>query len=490
MKRLLRIVIAVVVLVPLVIALVYAAPVLTAPQTVNPEDEIVDETRVEQGDLQVIVSGTGALLPQRQVALAFQFTGVVREILVAEGDSVTAGRVLARLDAPELEAAVRDAQLGVDAAQSAYDALVAPPRDVDLAAAKAAVDAAQAGVNAAFATAPTPEQIEIARLQLELARNQLWQLQLGGGTSSLGIPTFTIPQDILDQLPPEVQAILLPQTQSQGASSASSLNQADYGVQIAQANYDAILAQGADPGALASANARLVQAQIAYDRLLTGPDATQVQLAQIDLDTARTVLAQAQAALDLAVLTAPFDGVIADIGLTVGENPPAGPAMVLIDTTNYYVDVAIDETDVVKVQVGQPTALVFDALPDAQIDGRVTRISVTPTIAGQLVTYLVRVTLDPTADPVRVGMTATARIVVNELNDVVLLRNRFIRIDRATQEAFAIVELEDGTFSEVLIVLGLRNDTHSQVVSGLQPGQRVLLLPRGTFNPARPAGGR
>jgi HlyD family secretion protein len=104
-------------------------------------------------------------------------------------------------------------------------------------------------------------------------------------------------------------------------------------------------------------------------------------------------------------------------------------------------------------------------------------------VAGQLVTYPVRVTLDAGDEPIRIGMSATATIVVNEVPDALILPNRFLRIDRATQQAFVTVERSTGVFEEVPVELGLRNETESQIVEGIEAGQRVVLLPRGTFDP-------
>jgi HlyD family secretion protein len=102
----------------------------------------------------------------------------VKELLVQEGQYVEKDAVLARLDAEDLEMSLRNAQIGLELQQLVYDALVAPPREVDVNVAEAVVDAAQASVNAAFDTRPDAADVEIARLQTDLARNALWQAQL------------------------------------------------------------------------------------------------------------------------------------------------------------------------------------------------------------------------------------------------------------------------------------------------------------------------
>ncbi|HLV34857.1 MAG TPA: efflux RND transporter periplasmic adaptor subunit, partial [Spirillospora sp.] len=256
----------------------------------------------------------------------------------------------------------------------------------------------------------------------------------------------------------------------------------DYGVWIADTQYADVLNTGPDVASLAAGNAQVVAAEVQLDRLLSGPDEIQVQQAEIQIRQAELAVELAQANLSKALLVAPFDGVVAAQNLTVGEPPPASGAIQLIDESTFYVDLAIDETEIAAVQVGQPVSLTLDALPEARITGRISRVAQTPTRIGQVVTYIARVTLDPTLEPIRVGMNATATIQVQRLEDVLVVRNRFVRIDRATQQAYVTIQRPDGRFEEVEVELGLRNGTHSQIISGLEPGQRVVLLPREELN--------
>jgi HlyD family secretion protein len=206
--------------------------------------------------------------------------------------------------------------------------------------------------------------------------------------------------------------------------------------------------------------------------------------AQIDLQTAQIALEQAQQTLTRTELKAPFTGTIASNNLVVGQYPPTeAVGMILMDTSAYYVEIPIDETDVVNVEVGQPVTIVVDALPDTELLGEVVQIAATPTRVGQLVTYLVRVRLDLTDQPVKVGMSATARITTESLDNALLVRNRFVRIDRETQQAYITVERSSGQFEEIPVTLGARNDTYSEVVAGLEAGTQVVLLPRESVIP-------
>jgi HlyD family secretion protein len=457
--------------------------------------QIVDETTVAVGTLRVTVGATGTIIPARQAALLFELPGVVSEVLIAEGDSVRAGDVLARLDTADLQSAVENARVALDLQVIAYNALTAPAREADLAVAEAAVAAAQASVNAAYSSAPSDEQVELARLQTELARNQLWQAQLqrdlASGASPSGIDISSlipddvnVPPEAIDRINNALNGVLPQHSLPSAGSAVGGLNQAEYGVEIADANYAATEARGANVASVSSASAALVSAQAQLDRLLSGPSEADLQLAEIAVRQAELAVLQAEAALERAVISAPFDGVVGRANLTVGEPPPAeDPALLLVDTTEYYVDLAIDETDVVEMEVGQAVELRLDALQDEDISGHISRVALTPTVVGQLVSFPVRVTLDETDAPVRIGMSATATVIVNEIPDALILPNRFIRIDRDTQQAYATIERAAGRFEEVPIQLGLRNETESQVTAGLESGQRVVLLPRGTFDP-------
>jgi HlyD family secretion protein len=483
MKRLLRVVISVVVLSTLAISGVLVIQYNNAVAAGEAQPNILDETVVEIGDLTVTVSATGSILPLRQVPLIFELTAPVTEVLVRTGDTVQAGDVLARLDATDFEAALADARIALEGRQLAFDALTAPPRDVDLAVAEASLEAAQASYNAAASTAPSDEEVEIARLQSELARNQLWQTQLQADPI-IPLDSITLPPD----LPPEVQQFIIDTINALNAQNraqySTALDSLEYGIDIAEANYASAQSRGPDLGSVNSAYAGIVQAEIGLERLQNGAPASEIESAQIDLQTAQLAVDQAQATLDRTVLTAPFSGIIAEMNLTVGQFPPTDQvALLLVDNSGYYVELPIDETDIVKVAVGQSVELALDALPDAQIMGKVNRVSVTPTRVGQLVTYLVRVDLDPTTAPVRMGMSATARITTEQLEGVLIVRNRFIRIDRATRQAYVTVQDAEGNFTEIPVVLGLRNETFSQIVSGVEAGQKLVLLPRETFIP-------
>jgi HlyD family secretion protein len=206
-------------------------------------------------------------------------------------------------------------------------------------------------------------------------------------------------------------------------------------------------------------------------------------------------LQMAGQALSDMQLVAPFDGLVATVSLRVGEDAQAAlpnPAMVLIDPGRYYIDVEVDEVDIARIATGQRAVVTFDALPGLEFTGRLGWLSPTPAEADTLsllsggssgvVSYPARIDLDPTDAPIRAGMTATTDVVLEQLDDVLRVPNWAVMIDRRSGVAKVLVRSADGTsVDEVEVELGLRNETYSQVVDGLEAGQEVVSLSRNSF---------
>jgi len=459
------------------------------------ETQVIDDTVVTEGDLTVSISGTGGVTPARQVPLFFELTATVTEVMAREGDRVAAGDVIARLDTTQVDEALEQSRAALNLQRIALDALTSVPRDVDIAVAEAALTSAQAAANAAYST-NAETQAELAQLQAELSRNLLWQAQLqrdlsAGASTGLAVDVgalipddIDVPQDVIDQANAALAGLFPTSPFTTSASDFDAgLTQAEYGVQIADANAAAADSRPGDIAGIAAAQAGIVAAQAALDQLIDGADDITLEIVQIGIQQATLAVEQAENVVNRGVLTAPFDGVIVQSALTVGELPSSQqPAVLLVDDSRYYVDLAIDETDIVDVEVGQQVEFRFDALRDAAITGIVTRVAVTPTVIGQLVTFPVRVTLDETDEMIRIGMSATATIIVDELENALIAPNRFIRIDRNSGQAYVTIERELGVYEEVEIELGLRNETESQIVSGVALGDVLVLLPRAQFD--------
>jgi HlyD family secretion protein len=467
--------------------------VYLADQKLKNAPQIQEIAAVDRGDIILTVNATGAIHARQETPLTFLATGKVSSIAVKEGDRVLAGQTLASLDMQASLDALKNAQFALDLQKAAYNSLVAGAREIDLRVAQAAVEAAEAQLTAAGVSV-NPLQVQIANLQVEIAKNALWQRQLSrdSAVQAANAPPPEFLSRLYDavwQLPPESrdQVLSILASLNFGASSfGPSVNDAqgtvkvaEAGITAAQAQADATRSQGPNQASLASATLNLATSQAALDKLVAGATPEQLAVVKAQLDAAQTAINLAAYNVSRGTLTAPFSGIVAQVNLTENElSPTQEPAIILIDDSAYYVDLPVDETDIATVAEDQSVTLAFDALPDANVTGRVSNIATSAIDLGDVVTYIVRVQIESASVPLRSGMTTTATITTNELHDVIRVRNRFIRLDRRTGKATVTTQRADGTFADVEVKLGLRNETYSEVISGLSVGDVVVVLPR------------
>jgi HlyD family secretion protein len=413
-------------------------------------DETLYRTHtIQPGQLSDSVSATGSLEPAERSALAFLVAGEVADVLIAQGDTVEEDDVLARLDTGDLALSLQDAEITQQLQEIAYDELAAGADEYDVAAAEAAVYGAAAQLQQLL-EGPDPEAVQIAQMNLDIARGTLWNSQI-----------------TRDRYRNEGYGDL--------AAANRQVERDELGVAIAeQGVIDA--QQGADQYDVAGARASVAQVQAALNMLLEGPSDLDLEVAELQIEQAALSVDWARSALSDAEITAPFAGTVAEVLVEEGELIGAGvPAIVLIDDSELHLDVLVDEIDVAQVSVEQLVSIMLDSLPEAEITGTVTFIAPHATIQGGVVSYLVRITLDPTDAPLRPGMTATAEIITQTLEDILLVPNWAVRLDRTTGEAFVNVQREDGGVEEIRIELGMHGDEYSEVVSGLEEGDVVVV---------------
>lgn len=414
---------------------------------------------VARGDLIAAVSATGALLPERQASLAFLIPGTVQEVRVKNGDVVRAGQVLARLETTDLALAVRQAEDALAIAELRRKQLLAGPTEDEIAVAKANVRAANAAAGD-LQRGAGPEEAEIARLRYENTYEEFRKLN----------EQYNNLVDFAERYPqfaPSAEALdSLKQTQEN----------AYYQAEIARLQWEQT--KRADAGALSVAYARIQQAKAQLDQLLAPLTDVQVQQADLSVAQAQLALAQARQRLARAELRAPFDGLVATVNVKAGE--PIGssvPALVLLDTRRFLLEVTVNEVDVAQLAVGQPVSVSVDALPNLALGGSVERIAPTGTVQGGAVNYIVRVALAESEAPLRAGMSASVQVTVAEADDVVLAPNWAIRRDRQTGQAYLSIQAGE-TLQEVPIETGLRGESYTEVLSGVEPGAVAAISTR------------
>ncbi len=483
------------------------------------------------GDLSARASATGRVTAAREADLALGVTGRVEKVHVQVGDQVQAGDVLVSLEDDALtrnvataeqnlviqeanlaellagatasELAAAEAQLA--SAQVQLEDLLSGPSAEEIAGAQANVDAAQANVWSASAqvgqasTGASEVEIAAARQQVAVAQTAYdaakqahdRTLECFEGPNGDEICPLLGPAEENARRQEEQAAADLATAQAQldallDGPDPNLVSGAQAGVSAAIANREAAEAQlellrhGSSAAQIAAAEATVAQAQASLDSLISGATAERIAMAEAQVEQARIQLAEAQDTLARATLTAPFDGVITAVFVTEGESA-GGVAVRLVEATNLTVVLDVDEVDIGEMSIGQPAVITLESWPDQEIESAVTAIapSATDNTGSTLVTYEVRLSLDETDLPVRIGMTANASLITSRRENVLLLPNAAINVDRSTGTYSVNLVQTDAegneTTTEVEVTIGLRDNTYTQITSGLQEGDRVMI---------------
>jgi HlyD family secretion protein len=220
---------------------------------------------------------------------------------------------------------------------------------------------------------------------------------------------------------------------------------------------------------------QLAQAQAELAALIDGAPAAEIAAAEAEVEQARLSLAGAEAELAAATIRAPFAGVVTAVAVSEGE-VASGAAVTLVDMDSLEVVLAVDEIDVGNLAAGQPALITLETWPDVAIDSEITAIAPGATTApdSALVTYDVHLSLAQTDLPVRAGMTANANLITAQRENVLLVPNRAVNVDRQSGTYSVNLVAGDGT-QEVPVTIGLRDSQHTQILDGLQAGDSLLI---------------
>lgn len=343
-------------------------------------DEVPETTLVARDDLVISVDVSGNLEMPYKVDLSFGTSGMVKEIVVEEGNWVTEGQVLAKLDVPFLEASVEMAELNLR--QTIYP-FYRYTKCSDL-----------PGTWLALAE---------ARDNLEQAQGLLEEGRIGEAQALL--------EDVDENLD---------EAEDKSEATAWSL---PFSIKMLELQYD-----------------------------------------------------QAKAGLDKAEITATFDGLIANIYITEGQQLStmnyASPAICLIDPSEIKLSGVIDEIDVSKVKLGQEAIITLDALPDKEVEGSVTFVSPASTIQAGVVFYKTTISLENPDAGLKDGMSASAEIILEQREDVLLIPNRAVQGSMEEPWVHVVV---DEQVEEREISMGLSDGMYSEVLAGLEEGEEIIL---------------
>jgi len=193
---------------------------------------------------------------------------------------------------------------------------------------------------------------------------------------------------------------------------------------------------------------------------------------------AEQAVVEAEADLAGATLTAPFAGTVLDTNSDVGSRVTATSVILTLANLNQLqVVAAVDETTIRQVQAGQTANISFDAFPGQGFTGEVLSVPLQGTLQGGVMVYDVTISLEGADElALRVGMTANAEISVGQAQNALLVPAMALQNSRVGYQVL-LANPADPTAQPqaVPVEIGLTNGTFTEVTSGLNVGDQVVV---------------
>ncbi|MDD5038053.1 MAG: biotin/lipoyl-binding protein [Dehalococcoidales bacterium] len=412
---------------------------------------------VRRGDLSIDITGSGNLALSHTEDLAFNIPAAfttsstksltVQEVLVAEGDSVKEGQVLARLDISAWQDQLITLETALATAQRNQT-----QAEINMINAETTLEDTEKQYTTSDAVAAAGTSVSSAWRSLEYAKAKL-------------------------------DLVVLP---SEIAYWTDEVNAAQQRLTVAQVKLEEARA-GKDPKEVTLAR---LQYEMMQGRL---EDAQKtVETAQKNLDEANSLSPE---------IIATFDGFITAVNVEGGDEVFKGTvAVTLADPDKFEAEILVSEMDIFDVALGGDATVEVSALPILNLSANVTHISPTATIQSGVVNYKVKVEVQsPSANSanqsgwgqippttagipalsalteavqLKEGLTVTVSIVIDERNDVLLVPYR--AISRSGRETLVKV-ITNGVIETRSIKTGLSNGQYTEVTDGLSEGEQVVI---------------
>lgn len=478
-----------------------------------------DAFTVSAGNITQSVSVSGSVEASKDAKLSFQSSGQVAYVGVKVGDKVQQGKVLATLQAGDVQASLLEAEALLANRQATLDQLLEGSRKEELAIKEQTVSNAKSSLTQAYSGLPdvikntdavTSDTIKNKfsslfnfngaqfvlsfsscdqRLQgvLELKRTELEDV-LADFQKKSGVVSAISSEETLDtalnsayiaaNLTNEVINSASQLLLSTCSINNSSLDSYRTNLTLVKASMNSLFTE------LATKRSALITAKNAYAQAArdlelskagTNPYTIKAQTALVSQTVAQ--VAQARANLQKTIIHAPFRGTISDLKLTEGEVATLNsPVISMIAEEGYEIEAKIPEIDIIKIKAGAKVNVTLDAYGRSIIfPAQVTRVNPTATTEGTVPVYKAIVTFVGKDERIKQGMTANVTIVTEEKQKVYAVPSRFVTV--LTGKEGQVVVISGGKEEVRDVTLGIRGDGGLlEIVAGVFEGE-VLVPP-------------
>ena len=418
---------------------------------------------VEQTNLTVTVSANGNVEPEKLVNVSPKKSGILKELLVAEGDYLTQGQAIAKMDNSELQGQLIEAQGKLAQAEANLRKLIAGNRPQEIAQAEARLEELEANLrklttgNRSQEIAQAQARLDSARANYEQAEDDFQRNQLLRDEGAISLQTLT-----------EKRAIY--------ASAKAAVAEAEEELSLLQ--------EGTRQEEIDQARAEVKSQQQTVDLLKEGTRTEEIDQARAEVLAAKGVLQTIQTQIDDTVVHAPFNGIVsmkyADPGAfvtptTSGSSVDSATSSSILSLASENQVVAnVAESNIAKISVGQSVLITADAYPGETFQGRVRQIATQATVEQNVTSFEVKVALEGDgAKQLLAGMSVSVKFQVGELENVLTVPTIAVNQQNNTTGVFVGAPNQPPRF--VPITTGVTVNDRTEVKSGLDGTEHILI---------------
>lgn len=403
----------------------------------------VEIALTDTGPMSLILTYAGTLEAKDSVEVIPGAAGRIESVMVEVGDRVEAGDPIAIIEDDTYLVQLQQAEAAVVTAKLNLAKMELGSRPEEIAAAQAAVRLARAAVN----DVATIDDNERTQAAADLARAEA---------------ALRTAQTEYDKIAWAGDVGQTPQ--------ALALQQATIAYENALANYN--LDTNPSDSQLSPLMLQLAQAELQLSK-------TVQPYREIDFEMARTSIKQAEAALEQVnlqlkeiIITAPFDGIIAELNVSQGSRVGPQTNAALFVSEAVEVSVSVPENQISQIAEGQSASLQVTAYPGQDFPGVVTSIS--PVADKNSRTFIVKVTPTKGTELLRSGMYANVSILTQEKDETLQVpRSAVTSVDN--QPTVYVVN-GDNVVEQQPVTTGLSDTDDIEILSGLKAGDAVVTI--------------
>jgi len=224
----------------------------------------------------------------------------------------------------------------------------------------------------------------------------------------------------------------------------------------------------------------------AKEDLNSASDQLDLKAQQLTIKQKETDLADAQAKLADYTVKAPSDGIITETSVNKGDTLSANGTVATMISKTKLAEISLNEVDIPKVNIGQKATLTFDALTDLSITGKVAEIDIVGAAEQGVVSYTVKIAFDADNEQVKPGMSVSVSIITDVKQDILLVPNAAVKSSNGSSYVEILETDQTATATSTGIVsptppnqqvveTGLSDDTSTEITSGLNEGELVVI---------------